>query len=219
MEEMYMKIIMLGAPGAGKGTQAKKIAEKYSIPHISTGDIFRANIKNGTELGCKAKTYIDQGLLVPDELVVDLVVDRLEQQDCKNGCVLDGFPRTIPQAEALDQSLAAKGQSIDYVINVEVPDENIVNRMSGRRACSTCGATYHITFAPTKEEGVCDACHGDLILREDDKPETVRKRLCVYHEQTQPLVDYYTAKNLLVEVDGTVDIQDVFAAIVNVLGE
>lgn len=214
-----MKIIMLGAPGAGKGTQAKKIAEKYSIPHISTGDIFRANIKNGTELGMKAKTYMDQGLLVPDELVVDLVVDRLGQEDCANGCVLDGFPRTIPQAEALDAALTKVGQAVDYAINVEVPDENIVNRMSGRRACVNCGATYHIVYAPTKVENVCDTCQGDLILRDDDKPETVQKRLNVYHEQTQPLIDYYTKKNILVEVDGTVDIDDVFAAIVKVLGE
>jgi adenylate kinase len=216
---MFMKIIMLGAPGAGKGTQAKKIAEKYSIPHISTGDIFRANIKNGTELGMKAKTYMDQGLLVPDELVVDLVVDRLAQDDCANGCVLDGFPRTIPQAEALDRALTAVGQSVDFAINVEVPDENIVKRMSGRRACVNCGATYHIVYAPTKVENVCDTCQGDLILRDDDKPETVQKRLNVYHEQTQPLIDYYTKKNILVEVDGTVDIDDVFAAIVKVLGE
>lgn len=214
-----MKIIMLGAPGAGKGTQAKKIAEKYSIPHISTGDIFRANIKNGTELGMKAKTYMDQGLLVPDELVVDLVVDRLGQEDCANGCVLDGFPRTIPQAEALDAALTKVGQAVDYAINVEVPDENIVNRMSGRRACVNCGATYHIVYAPTKVENVCDTCQGDLILRDDDKPETVQKRLNVYHEQTQPLIDYYTKKNILVEVDGTVDIDDVFVAIVKVLGE
>lgn len=216
---MFMKIIMLGAPGAGKGTQAKKIAEKYSIPHISTGDIFRANIKNGTELGMKAKTYMDQGLLVPDELVVDLVVDRLGQEDCANGCVLDGFPRTIPQAEALDAALTKVGQAVDYAINVEVPDENIVKRMSGRRACVNCGATYHIVYAPTKVENVCDTCQGDLILRDDDKPETVQKRLNVYHEQTQPLIDYYTKKNILVEVDGTVDIDDVFAAIVKVLGE
>lgn len=214
-----MKIIMLGAPGAGKGTQAKKIAEKYSIPHISTGDIFRANIKNGTELGMKAKTYMDQGLLVPDELVVDLVVDRLGQDDCANGCVLDGFPRTIPQAEALDAALTKAGQAVDYAINVEVPDENIVKRMSGRRACVNCGATYHIVYAPTKVENVCDTCQGNLILRDDDKPETVQKRLNVYHEQTQPLIDYYTKKNILVEVDGTVDIDDVFAAIVKVLGE
>ena len=213
-----MKIIMLGAPGAGKGTQAKQIAQAYDIPHISTGDIFRANIKEGTELGKKAKTYMDQGLLVPDELVVDLVVDRVKQDDCSNGYVLDGFPRTIPQAEALDKALAAMGEAMDFAINVEVPDENIVRRMSGRRACVDCGATYHIVYAPTKEENICDNCHGELILREDDKPETVQKRLNVYHEQTQPLIDYYTEKNILVEVDGTVDIDEVFAAIVNVLG-
>ncbi len=198
-----MKIIMLGAPGAGKGTQAKKIAAKYGIPHISTGDIFRANIKNGTELGKKAKTYMDQGLLVPDELVVDLVVDRVNQDDCKNGYVLDGFPRTIPQAEALTEALA---------------DENIVRRMGGRRACVGCGATYHIEYAPTKKEGICDTCGGELILRDDDKPETVQKRLDVYHEQTQPLIDYYTKAGILRTVDGTVDIDDVFQAIVDILG-
>ena len=214
-----MKIIMLGAPGAGKGTQAKKIAEKYSIPHISTGDIFRANIKNGTELGKKAKTYMDQGLLVPDELVVDLVVDRVNQEDCANGYVLDGFPRTIPQAEALDQALAALGQAMDYAINVEVPDENIVNRMSGRRACLACGATYHIQFNAPKAEGVCDVCGKELVQRADDKPETVLNRLEVYHTQTQPLIDYYTAKGVLKTVDGTVDVPEVFKAIIDVLGE
>ena len=214
-----MKIIMLGAPGAGKGTQAKMIADKYQIPHISTGDIFRANIKNGTELGKKAKEYMDQGLLVPDELVVDLVVDRLAQEDCANGCVLDGFPRTIPQAEALDAALAAKGEAIDYAIDVDVPDENIINRMSGRRACVACGATYHIVHIPTKVEGVCDRCGEGLILRDDDKPETVKKRLDVYHAQTQPLIDYYTAKNVLKSVDGTVDMSQVFQSIVNILGE
>ncbi len=213
-----MKIIMLGAPGAGKGTQAKKIADKYQVPHISTGDIFRANIKNGTELGMKAKTYMDQGLLVPDELVVDLVVDRLGQEDCANGCVLDGFPRTIPQAESLDAALAAKGEAIDYAIDVDVPDENIINRMSGRRACVACGATYHIVHIPTKVEGVCDRCGESLILRDDDKPETVKKRLDVYHAQTQPLIDYYTSKNVLKSVDGTQDMEAVFQAIVDILG-
>lgn len=213
-----MKIIMLGAPGAGKGTQAKKIADKYQVPHISTGDIFRANIKNGTELGKKAKTYMDQGLLVPDELVVDLVVDRLGQEDCAKGCVLDGFPRTIPQAESLDAALAAKGEVIDYAIDVDVPDENIINRMSGRRACVACGATYHIVHIPTKVEGVCDRCGESLILRDDDKPETVKKRLDVYHEQTQPLIDYYTSKNVLKSVDGTQDMETVFQAIVDILG-
>lgn len=213
-----MKLIMLGAPGAGKGTQAKKIAEKYNIPHISTGDIFRANIKNGTELGQKAKTYMDQGLLVPDELVVDLVMDRFAQPDCENGYVLDGFPRTIPQAEVLDAALEKAGAKIDYAINVEVPDENIVNRMSGRRACVACGATYHLVHIPPKAEGICDTCGKELILRDDDKPETVKKRLGVYHEQTQPLIDYYTKKGALVEVDGTVDMEDVFNAIVKILG-
>ena len=213
-----MKIIMLGAPGAGKGTQAKKIADKYQIPHISTGDIFRANIKNGTELGMKAKTYMDQGLLVPDELVVDLVVDRLAQEDCVNGCVLDGFPRTIPQAECLDAALAAKGEAIDYAVDVDVPDENIINRMSGRRACVACGATYHIVHIPTKVEGVCDRCGESLILRDDDKPETVKKRLDVYHAQTQPLIDYYASKNVLKTVDGTQDMEAVFQAIVDILG-
>ena len=213
-----MKIIMLGAPGAGKGTQAKKIADKYQVPHISTGDIFRANIKNGTELGMKAKTYMDQGLLVPDELVVDLVVDRLAQEDCVNGCVLDGFPRTIPQAECLDEALAAKGEAIDYAIDVDVPDENIINRMSGRRACVACGATYHIVHIPTKVEGVCDRCGESLILRDDDKPETVKKLLDVYHAQTQPLIDYYTSKNVLKSVDGTQDMEAVFQAIVDILG-
>ena len=213
-----MKIIMLGAPGAGKGTQAKKIAAKYDIPHISTGDIFRANIKNGTELGNKAKTYMDQGLLVPDELVVDLVVDRVQQDDCKNGYVLDGFPRTIPQAEALDKALAEFGDKIDYAIDVNVPDENIVKRMGGRRACVGCGATYHLVYAPTKTEGICDVCGKELILRDDDKPETVQKRLNVYHEQTPPLIDYYTKAGILKTVDGTVDINDVFAAIVEILG-
>lgn len=214
-----MKIIMLGAPGAGKGTQAKKIAAKYGIPHISTGDIFRANIKNGTELGKKAKTYMDQGLLVPDELVVDLVVDRVSQDDCTKGYVLDGFPRTIPQAEALDKALEAKGQKMDYAIDVDVPDENIVNRMGGRRACLNCGATYHIVFNPTKVEGKCDACGSDTVLRDDDKPETVQKRLSVYHEQTQPLIDYYKAQGILKSVDGTQPMDKVFTDIVAILGE
>ena len=214
-----MKIIMLGAPGAGKGTQAKMIADKYSIPHISTGDIFRANIKNGTELGKKAKTYMDQGLLVPDELTVKILLDRVSQPDCKNGYVLDGFPRTIPQAEVLDKALAELGESIDYAIDVDVPDENIVKRMSGRRACVSCGATYHVVHVPPKKEGICDRCGSELILRDDDKPETVKNRLDVYHKQTQPLIDFYTKKGVLKTVDGTVDMQDVFKAIVAILGE
>ena len=213
-----MKVIMLGAPGAGKGTQAKKIAEKYEIPHISTGDIFRANIKNGTELGNKAKSYMDQGHLVPDELTCDLVVDRIKQADCKNGYVLDGFPRTIPQAEALKAALEKMGETIDYAINVEVPDENIVNRMGGRRACPGCGCTYHIKPTPPKVEDICDVCGAKLVLRDDDKPETVTKRLSVYHEQTKPLIDFYKKEGVLREVDGTQDLNDVFQAITEILG-
>ncbi len=213
-----MKIIMLGAPGAGKGTQAKQIAGKYSIPHISTGDIFRANIKNGTELGKKAKEYMDQGLLVPDELTCDLVVDRIGQDDCKNGFVLDGFPRTIPQAEALTDALNKLGEKMNYAIDVDVPDENIVKRMSGRRACLDCGATYHVVSIPPKKEGICDACGSKLVLRDDDKPETVQKRLDVYHEQTQPLIDYYKEAGILKSVDGTQPMEDVFAEIVKILG-
>ena len=170
-----MKIIMLGAPGAGKGTQAKMIAEKYGIPHVSTGDIFRANIKNGTELGKEAKKYMDQGLLVPDELTVKILLDRVAQADCEGGYVLDGFPRTIPQAQVLDEALTKLGEKIDYAINVDVPDENIVKRMSGRRACLKCGATYHIEHIPPKAEGVCDTCGSELVLRDDDRPETVQK--------------------------------------------
>lgn len=209
-----MKIIMLGAPGAGKGTQAKMIANKYGIPHISTGDIFRANIKEGTELGRKAKEYMDQGLLVPDELTVDLVVDRLQKEDCANGFILDGFPRTISQAEALKNA----NQTLDFAIDVDVPDESIVSRMSGRRACVGCGATYHIKYNAPKTEGVCDVCGKELILRDDDKAETVQKRLKVYHDQTQPLIDYYKEVGILRTVDGTQNMDDVFAAIVTILG-
>ena len=212
-----MKIIMLGAPGAGKGTQAKMIAEKYSIPHISTGDIFRANIKNGTELGKEAKTYMDQGKLVPDELTVKILLDRVAADDCKNGYVLDGFPRTIPQAEVLENELNKLGDKIDYAIDVNVPDENIIKRMSGRRACLSCGATYHIEHIPPKKEGICDKCGSELVLRDDDKPETVKKRLDVYHAQTQPLIEFYTERNILKTVDGTQDMKDVFAAITAIL--
>ena len=212
-----MKIVMLGAPGAGKGTQAKMIASKYQVPHISTGDIFRANIKNGTELGKKAKEYMDQGLLVPDELTVDLVIDRLSQDDCKKGYILDGFPRTIPQAEALDAALAKRGEKMDFAIDVDVPDENIISRMSGRRACTGCGATYHIVYNPSKKGDGCEVCGETLILRDDDKPETVQKRLIVYHDQTQPLIDYYTGQSILKTVDGTQDMNDVFAAITEIL--
>ena len=212
-----MKIIMLGAPGAGKGTQAKLIADKYGIPHISTGDIFRANIKNGTALGMEAKSYMDQGLLVPDELTVKILLDRVAQEDCKKGYVLDGFPRTIPQAEVLDQELVKLLDQIDHAIDVDVPDENIIRRMGGRRACVSCGATYHIEYIKPHKEGICDECGQELVLRDDDKPETVGKRLDVYHEQTQPLIDFYDRKGILKTVDGTQDMQDVFDAIVAIL--
>lgn len=212
-----MKIIMLGAPGAGKGTQAKMIADQYGIPHISTGDIFRANIKNGTELGKEAKKYMDQGLLVPDELTVKILLDRVAKEDCEKGYVLDGFPRTIPQAEVLDAELEKLGDKIDFAIDVDVPDENIVKRMGGRRACVGCGATYHMEHIPPKKEGICDTCGMELILRDDDKPETVQNRLSVYHDQTQPLIEFYEKKGILRTVDGTVDMKDVFKAIVDIL--
>ena len=213
-----MRLIMLGAPGAGKGTQAARIAEELKIPHISTGDIFRANIKNGTELGKKAKSYMDAGKLVPDELVCDLVADRIAKDDCKEGFILDGFPRTIPQAEALDKAVDALGTKIDYAVNIDVPDESIVRRMGGRRACVGCGATYHIKYNPPKTENICDVCGKELILRDDDKPETVQTRLNVYHEQTQPLIDYYTKKGIIATVDGTQSMDDVFAGILKGIG-
>ena len=212
-----MKIVMLGAPGAGKGTQASMIAENFGIPHISTGDIFRANIKNGTELGKEAKAYMDKGELVPDELTVRLLLDRVAQDDCKEGYVLDGFPRTIPQAEVLEKELEKTGDKIDKAVNVDVPDENIVRRMSGRRACLKCGATYHIVHIPPKKEGVCDVCGSELVLRDDDKEETVKNRLDVYHKQTSPLIDFYSKRNVLETVDGTKDSKEVFEDIKKIL--
>ena len=214
-----MKIIMLGAPGAGKGTQAIMIAEKYQVPHVSTGDMFRANIKNNTPLGVEAKKYMDAGQLVPDELTVKILLDRVAKDDCKNGYVLDGFPRTIPQAEVLEKALSEINDKIDFAINVDVPDENIISRMGGRRACLKCGATYHVEYVPPKKEGVCDNCGEALVLRDDDKPETVKSRLDVYHKQTQPLIDFYNERNILKTVDGTQDMKEVFNAIVNILGE
>jgi len=205
-----MKIIMLGAPGAGKGTIASRLGARHNIPHISTGDIFRENIKNETELGKKAKSYMDEGGLVPDELTCDLVADRIKQDDCKNGFILDGFPRTIPQAEALDKVLEASGEKVDFAIDLEVEDDVIVERMSGRRSCSKCGRIYH-TVTPElkpKNEGICDSCGGDLVLRDDDKSETVLKRLDVYHEQTEPLIRYYGNKNVLHEVSGIIGIDE-----------
>ena len=207
-----MKLILLGAPGAGKGTQATRLAEHYQIPHISTGDIFRANLKAQTELGMKAKTYMDAGLLVPDELTVDLVMDRISQEDCANGYILDGFPRTLAQAAALD----AKVQ-IDAAVDVEVPDENIVSRMAGRRVCPACGEPYHTEWKVPKKEGICDRCGAELIIRKDDEPETVLKRLVVYHDQTQPLIDHYGSLDRLVTVDGTLSVEEVTEAIVSAL--
>lgn len=214
-----MKIVMLGAPGAGKGTQAIKIADKYDIPHISTGDIFRANIKGGTELGQKAKSYIDKGELVPDEVTIGMLLDRIAQDDCKNGYVLDGFPRTIPQAESLTEALKSQGDKIDFALNIDVPDEAIIERMSGRRACPKCGATYHIVYAAPKTENICDKCGTELIIRSDDKPETVKDRLNVYHQQTEPLIAYYKAAGVLREVDGTQELPKVIEDVVAILSE
>ena len=213
-----MKLILLGAPGAGKGTQAEIISKKLNIPTISTGNILREAIKNGTETGLKAKSFMDAGKLVPDDVIIGIVTERLAEDDCKNGYILDGFPRTIPQAESLTEALAANGEAIDFALNVDVPDANIVNRMAGRRACLKCGATYHIQFAAPKKEGICDKCGSELVLRDDDKPETVQKRLEIYHDQTHPLIEYYEKKGVLHTVDGTQTMEDVFKNITDILG-
>ena len=214
-----MKILMLGAPGAGKGTQAKRIAEEYAIPHVSTGDIFRANIKEGTELGVKAKSYIDSGNLVPDEVTIAMLLDRIHDEDCKEGFVLDGFPRTIAQAVSLGEALDKSGEKIDFAVEVYVPDSAILNRMSGRRVCVSCGATYHVEFTPPTKDNVCDSCEHELVIRDDDKPETVKKRLEVYHELTSPLVDYYDKQGILKKVDGTKSPEEVFSDIIAMLKE
>ena len=213
-----MKIIMLGAPGAGKGTQAKMIAEKFEIPHISTGDIFRANIKNGTELGMEAKKYMDQGLLVPDELTVGLVTDRITQDDCKNGFMLDGFPRNVAQAQQLGQYLNSVDLALDRVINIEVDKDILVGRAVGRRICKSCGATYHVEFNPPKESGICDVCQGELYQRADDNEETVSKRIQVYLDETKPLVDYYSSQGIIANINGQQSIDKVFEDIVAALG-
>ena len=213
-----MNIVLLGAPGAGKGTQAAKLVEEFSTPHISTGDMLRAAVAAGTELGQKAKSYMDAGDLVPDDVIIGLVTERLQDDDTAAGFILDGFPRTIPQAESLTAALKERGEKIDYAVDVDVPDSNIVTRMSGRRACLGCGATYHIVYNAPKNEGICDVCGEKLVLRDDDKPETVQKRLSVYHEQTQPLIDYYKQEGILAEVDGTQDMEKVFQDIVKILG-
>lgn len=213
-----MKIILLGPPGAGKGTQAKSISNKYSIPHISTGDIFRKNISEKTPLGIEAKSYIDKGHLVPDKLTIDIVQDRLEQEDCKSGFLLDGYPRTVNQAEALKNFLEEKGEKLDTALLIMVPKEYIIDRMTGRRVCLSCGASYHVKFNPTKVEGKCDICGSVVIQRDDDCEETVNERLEIYDAQTQPLIDYYKEQDLLSEVDGTQAINDVFKNICGILG-
>lgn len=202
-----MRIVLLGAPGAGKGTQAGILSERLDIPHISTGDIFRANIQKGTELGLKAKEFIDSGKLVPDDLTVSIVKDRLLENDCQRGFILDGFPRTIPQAESLDSELNSLGLRLDAVINLEIPDEVIVNRMKGRRVCARCGTPYHVITLKPKQEGICDVCGGPLIIRDDDKEETVRERLRVYYKNTEPLIGYYESKGILYNFDGTKDVE------------
>lgn len=214
-----LRTILLGPPGAGKGTQAVKIVEKYNIPHISTGDIFRENIKNETELGNRAKAYMDRGELVPDELVVEIATGRLTKDDCKNGFLLDGFPRTIFQAEKLDEFLAQRGEKIDKVINIDVEKDALVKRITGRRVCKSCGASYHVVNIPPKKDGVCDLCNGELIQRADDTEETVLNRIDVYNKQTKPLVDYYDKAGVIINIDGNKDLDDVLADIVKGLGK
>ena len=214
-----MNIVLLGAPGAGKGTQAAKLVEEFGTPHISTGDILRAAVKNQTELGKKAKSYMDAGELVPDSLIIDLMNERLQEPDAAKGFILDGFPRTIPQAESLKEALEKRGERIDLALDIEVPDAHIVRRMGGRRACPKCGATYHLEFAPPEKEGLCDRCGSELITRSDDKAETVQGRLDVYHRQTYPLISYYREEGILREIDGTKTPDEVFSALEALLSE
>lgn len=214
-----MNLVLLGPPGAGKGTQAVKIVEKYGIPQISTGDIFRKNIKEGTPLGIEAKAYMDKGELVPDELVIKIATRRLLEDDCKNGFMLDGFPRTVHQAEELDKFLEAHEKKIDKVLDIDVPKEELIERLAGRRVCKSCGASYHIKNMIPKKEGVCDGCGGQLYQRSDDTVETVENRIDVYNKQTKPLVDYYIKKGNIEHIDGTTGLQNVFKTIVTILGE
>nr|WP_246583031.1 adenylate kinase [Clostridium simiarum] len=215
---MPVRIVLLGPPGAGKGTQAKSISNRYSIPHISTGDIFRKNISEQTPLGIEAKKHIDKGHLVPDDLTIDIVKDRLSQRDCDKGFLLDGFPRTVRQAEALEEFLSSKGKKLNTALLIDVPRDFILERMTGRRVCPACGASYHIKFNPPAIEGRCDLCGTDIIQRKDDKESTVKERLDVYDSQTQPLIDYYKSKDLLSVVYGTKAINEVFESICNILG-
>lgn len=212
-----MNLILLGPPGAGKGTQATRIVEKYKVPHISTGDIFRENIKNNTPLGQKAQEYMNKGELVPDQLVVDIALDRLGKDDCKNGFLLDGFPRTVFQADALDKFLKDKGKGIDLVINIEVEDKMLIERLDARRVCPTCAATYNVIGMPPKKEGICDKCNDTLIQRKDDKKETVGNRIKVYHEQTSPLIEYYKEKGLIKDFDGMIGADALFDEIVKAI--
>ncbi|MGB4587961.1 MAG: adenylate kinase [Clostridiaceae bacterium] len=214
-----MRIILLGSPGAGKGTQAQSISNKYSIPHISTGDIFRMNISNGTELGILAKSYMDKGLLVPDNVTIDLVKNRLKEEDTKNGFLLDGFPRTIYQADVLEELLKEENQKIDAALLIKVPRGFIIKRMTGRRVCPNCGASYHLEFNPPTQKGICDDCGSSLIQRKDDTEETVQERLDIYDFQTLPLIEYYTQKGILKSVDGTKAINEVFEEIIEILGD
>ncbi len=213
-----MRLILLGAPGAGKGTQAAFLSDKFKVPHISTGDIFRSNIKSKTELGMKAKEYIDGGMLVPDELTISIIKDRLLKDDCNKGFLLDGFPRTIPQAEYLDQTLKDMAVELDYVLNIYVPDEDIISRMSGRRVCPNCGMTYHVLHNPTKEKDICDTCKAKVIQRDDDREETVLKRLKTYHDQTEPLIEYYKKSGKLVTAVGKGTIEETSEEVLKVLG-
>ncbi len=213
-----MRLIILGAPGAGKGTQAAILSEKLNIPHISTGDIFRNSIRMGTELGKEAKEYIDKGLLVPDELTIQIVKERLNKDDCRKGFILDGFPRTIPQAEYLEKALEEMGVSLDVVLNIHVPDEEIVKRLSGRRVCPNCGASYHVLYNPPEVEGICDSCSHKVVQREDDKEETVKNRLKTYHDQTEPLIDFYRNKGKLVTVVGQEKLEDTTSNVLKALG-
>lgn len=212
-----MRVIFLGPPGVGKGTQAVKLAKKYEIPHISTGDALRDAVRRGTEIGLKAKSYMEGGTLVPDEVVIGIIRERLNRDDCRNGFILDGFPRTVNQAEALDEILNSIGMELDAVLNIEAPDEVIIERLSGRRTCRGCGRVYHVIYMPPKKDGICDVCGGELYQRDDDKPEAILKRLQVYKEQTAPLVKYYGGKGKLRRIDGTQDVDAVFQGILDVL--
>lgn len=214
-----MNLILLGPPGAGKGTQAAKIIEKYNIPHISTGDIFRKNIKEGTKLGKKAQEYMNKGELVPDSLVIEIATDRLTEDDCENGFLLDGFPRTVEQAVALDAFLGQHGKKIDHVLDIDVPKEELMTRLIGRRVCKNCGATYHVTNMPPKTEGICDKCEGELMQRADDTESTVENRIEVYNKQTKPLLDYYDRLGNIAHLNGTIGLEELFAEIVSILGE